>query len=62
MARFPRIADRDSPLDWLPVIPFVRIDYVWASAEWQPVKARVADPHGSDHRPVIVTVALRKSQ
>ena len=50
---------RTKTSDWLPVVPFVRIDYIWASEEWQPVDARVDDARGSDHRPVVATVALR---
>lgn len=33
--------------------PFVRIDFVLASPEWKPVKARVLNARVSDHRPLL---------
>lgn len=38
----------------------IRIDYILASKEWQPVEARVGVWHGeSDHRPVLARLILR---
>ena len=44
--------------DSFPVIPIMRIDYVWASAEWQIVDAWVGDDAGSDHLPVLARIQL----
>jgi endonuclease/exonuclease/phosphatase (EEP) superfamily protein YafD len=41
--------------------PVMRIDYIWASTEWQPVSATVGDDIGSDHLPVIAEVRLGES-
>ena len=34
--------------------PFVRIDYVLVSPDWQPLVAEVLDADLSDHRPLLV--------
>jgi endonuclease/exonuclease/phosphatase (EEP) superfamily protein YafD len=38
--------------------PAVRIDYIWASEEWQPLSAHVGEDVGSDHLPVIARLEL----
>jgi len=47
------------PLRWglLPLIPLVRIDYIWHSAPLQTVEAKVGADAGSDHLPVLATMA-----
>jgi vancomycin resistance protein VanJ len=47
------------PLRWglLPLIPLVRIDYIWHSAPLRAVGAKVGADAGSDHLPVLATVA-----
>lgn len=49
---------RIPPLPERLVRPVLRIDYIWASAEWQPLSAFVGDDIGSDHLPVIAHLAL----
>jgi endonuclease/exonuclease/phosphatase family metal-dependent hydrolase len=38
--------------------PVMRIDYIWASGEWQALSASVGEDIGSDHLPVIAHIAL----
>lgn len=38
--------------------PIARIDYIWASPAWLPLDANIGDDAGSDHLPVIATLAL----
>ena len=38
--------------------PVARIDYIWASGEWQALSASVGEDIGSDHLPVIAHIAL----
>jgi vancomycin resistance protein VanJ len=53
----PDIADIPVPM-WM-----VRIDYVFHSADWQPVAAQVGPWDGvSDHRPVVVKLALARDE
>ena len=59
---FPLISDTDSPLNRIPVWPLARIDYIWASEEWQPVDAWVERGAGSDHRPVFAVLSLIESR
>lgn len=40
------------------IMPLVRIDYIWASSEWLPLKAWVGADAGSDHLPVVARLAL----
>ncbi len=49
---------RVPPLPDILVRPVLRIDYIWASAEWQPLSAFVGDDIGSDHLPVIAHLVL----
>ncbi len=37
--------------------PLVRIDYIWTTPEWLPVRSWVGDHAGSDHRPVLAVLA-----
>lgn len=40
-------------------LPFVRIDYVFVSKEWDVVSARVLDAYLSDHLPLLVELRLK---
>lgn len=40
-------------------VPGVRIDHVYVSDDWQVLGARLLDANGSDHRPLLVELALR---
>ena len=42
-------------------LPFARIDFVFASAEWKIVEARVPEADLSDHRPMLATLRWRSS-
>ena len=42
----------------LPLLPLVRIDYIWATSHFQPISSHVGRGRGSDHLPVISTLAL----
>jgi endonuclease/exonuclease/phosphatase (EEP) superfamily protein YafD len=53
--------ERLPPLPERLVRPFMRIDYVWASDDWQAQSAFVGEDTGSDHRPVIAHIALTNS-
>lgn len=44
--------------NWLQDVPLVRIDYVFHSRDWQAVEARVWPDASSNHRPVVVQLAL----
>jgi endonuclease/exonuclease/phosphatase (EEP) superfamily protein YafD len=50
--------ERLPPLPENLVRPVMRIDYVWASDDWQAQSALVGEDTGSDHRPVIAHIAL----
>jgi endonuclease/exonuclease/phosphatase (EEP) superfamily protein YafD len=41
-------------------VPVMRIDYVWANSHWQTLSARAIDTTASDHRPLVVDLALRR--
>lgn len=41
----------------LRIPPLVRIDYVWHTAEFTPLEAHTGAAYGSDHLPVVVTLA-----
>jgi endonuclease/exonuclease/phosphatase (EEP) superfamily protein YafD len=40
--------------------PLLRIDYIFHSPEWTPLRCEVGGPRGSDHRPFFAELALRK--
>ncbi|HLH73047.1 MAG TPA: endonuclease/exonuclease/phosphatase family protein, partial [Chloroflexota bacterium] len=46
----------------LPLVPVLRIDYVWHSPHLRAVSARVGADAGSDHLPVIVDLAWQTCQ
>jgi vancomycin resistance protein VanJ len=52
---FPRLGSfpHGLPVPW----PMVRLDYVWHSAHFRPLSARLGRAGGSDHHPVIVRLA-----
>ncbi|PSQ76005.1 MAG: hypothetical protein BRD37_07785, partial [Bacteroidetes bacterium QH_8_67_23] len=43
-------------------LPFARIDFVFASAEWKIVEARVPEADLSDHRPMLATLRWRSRE
>ncbi len=43
---------------WRRRLPLMRIDYVWAGGGVEPLSHRIEPPRPSDHRPVIVELAL----
>ncbi len=42
----------------IPFIPLMRLDYIWHSAQWQPLSAWLGGSTGSDHLPVIARLKL----
>jgi endonuclease/exonuclease/phosphatase (EEP) superfamily protein YafD len=42
----------------IPLRPMVRIDYVWATAHFQPLRSYVGKSWGSDHLPVVAELAI----
>ncbi|MCR5880044.1 endonuclease/exonuclease/phosphatase family protein [Phenylobacterium sp. J367] len=44
-------------LRWLGVFPFLAIDHVYAGSDWATVKVERGPRLGSDHYPVVVTLA-----
>ncbi|MBC8099138.1 MAG: endonuclease/exonuclease/phosphatase, partial [Armatimonadetes bacterium] len=42
------------------VPPLLRIDYIWHSDDFRTVNAFTAPQRGSDHYPVVATLALRR--
>jgi endonuclease/exonuclease/phosphatase (EEP) superfamily protein YafD len=42
----------------IPLCPLVRIDYVWATSHFRPLRSSVGKSCGSDHRPVFAELAL----
>ncbi len=50
--------ERVPPLPDRLVRPFMRIDYIWASADWEAVSATVGDDIGSDHLPLVAHIEL----
>jgi endonuclease/exonuclease/phosphatase (EEP) superfamily protein YafD len=44
---------------WLGILPFLAIDHVYAGEAWATVSVRRGPPLGSDHYPLIVTLAPR---
>jgi endonuclease/exonuclease/phosphatase (EEP) superfamily protein YafD len=47
-----------SPYAPIRLRPLVRIDYVWATPHFRPLRSYVGPSIGSDHRPVVATLAL----
>jgi len=45
-------------ITWLPLIPILRVDYIWCSGELTSVDAWVGEDTGSDHLPVLARLAL----
>ncbi len=45
-------------LMWLPLIPILRVDYIWYTAELNSLDAWVGEDTGSDHLPVLARLAL----
>jgi endonuclease/exonuclease/phosphatase family metal-dependent hydrolase len=50
--------ERIPPLPDGLIHPVMRIDYIWASDDWQALSAAVGDDIGSDHLPVVAQVEL----
>jgi endonuclease/exonuclease/phosphatase (EEP) superfamily protein YafD len=47
-----------SRLRRLPVRPVLRLDYIWASRHWRVISTELGPDAGSDHLPVLATLAL----
>jgi endonuclease/exonuclease/phosphatase (EEP) superfamily protein YafD len=47
-----------SRLRKLPVRPVLRLDYIWASHHWRVISTELGPDAGSDHLPVLATLAL----
>jgi endonuclease/exonuclease/phosphatase (EEP) superfamily protein YafD len=45
-------------LTWLPLIPVLRVDYIWHTRELNSLDAWVGEDTGSDHLPVLARLAL----
>lgn len=57
-ARLPILNDVSQSLGDAPIIPLLRIDYIWGSSHWYPLEVWVADDAGSDHLPVMARMAF----
>jgi vancomycin resistance protein VanJ len=44
---------------WLPKVPWLRIDHILTSAEWETLSCKVGEFNGSDHRLVAAVMQLR---
>lgn len=60
-ARFPALDDVSETLADAPMIPLLRIDYVWGTSHWYPLESWVAEDAGSDHLPVMARLALAET-
>ena len=45
-------------ITWLPLIPILRVDYIWCSGELNSIDAWVGEDTGSDHLPVVARLSL----
>jgi vancomycin resistance protein VanJ len=45
-------------LRWIPLIPILRVDYIWLSGDLKSMDAWVGEDTGSDHLPVLARLAL----
>jgi vancomycin resistance protein VanJ len=45
-------------INWLPLIPILRVDYVWFTEEMSSLDAWVGEDTGSDHRPVMAHLQM----
>ena len=57
-ARMSALDDVSQTLADAPMVPLLRIDYIWGSSHWYPLDANVGEDAGSDHLPVVVRMAL----
>lgn len=57
-ARLTTPGEGGSRLRKLPVRPVLRLDYIWASRHWRVISTRIGPDAGSDHLPVLATLAL----
>ncbi len=48
-------------LSWLPLIPLLRVDYIWHTGELNSLDSWVGEDTGSDHLPVLARLALEKN-
>ncbi len=46
-------------LSWLPLVPVLRVDYIWHTTELNSLEAWVGKDTGSDHLPVMARLALK---
>lgn len=59
--KLPALDDVSETLSDAPVLPVLRIDYIWGSSHWYPLETRVADNVGSDHLPLVARMAIVSS-
>lgn len=57
-ARLTTPGEGGSRLRKLPVRPVLRLDYIWASRHWRVISTALGPDAGSDHLPVLATLAL----
>lgn len=57
-ARMSALDDVSQTLGDAPMLPLLRIDYIWGSSHWYPIETWVGDDAGSDHLPVTVRMAI----
>lgn len=49
-------------ITWLPLVPVLRVDYIWYSGELNSVDAWVGEDTGSDHLPVLARLAFEPNE
>jgi endonuclease/exonuclease/phosphatase family metal-dependent hydrolase len=55
--RWSHLAYRGHPLGEIPLPPLLRVDYVWHTAHFRALESWIGDHGGSDHLPVLATLA-----
>ena len=56
------LVDVSQSLSNAPMLPLLRIDYIWSSSDWYPVHTSVADNASSDHLPLVARMAFLPAQ
>jgi len=59
LGRWRRLEAVNRILMGLPLLPLVRVDYIWHTSDIQALGAWLGDDAGSDHLPVLARLALR---
>lgn len=57
-ARLSALDDVNQTLGDAPMVPLIRIDYIWGTSHWYPLETWVGGDTGSDHLPVKVRIAI----